>query len=477
MTQAVLRLWNGTTLDRDLNDGARYALDGEYAPGLPQLTEDELFDLVTPVTDEIPLHVIGCTRDELSDNLAALNTALYRAARYMRDRNQGSVRRLEFAPSGSKYTVWNDILGGSANWSGPVEGATRRGELMRPATVRIRRRPVWEGTETTITPTTSATTNGNLSRLVLGTLLGDLPARCKLTVTTAYTNAQRILVAYRADGPSPSAKPRYLLTSGNPTGISVTAGTGVVIAAQSNFISGNRARYTPTGTSEVTILRWEITAPFNVQNFFGRFLGIVRYQDRSTSVNFKLRYRSFVKYASGNYQYGAWGSDLVTTLYTDTGANPIECGTLDLGQTQSPPIDTEGDTVVTVGWELAATAIAASGALDIDVLGLYPLSESDEGKGLLAAEFPYALSTNKMVIDSRVRKMQAYVTNTADVTLVYASELPAGGELLLWPAQSNHTLDVLVTRDASNYYKHDASKALSASLTYVPRFIHVRGST
>ena len=122
MTQAVLRLWNGTTLDRDLNDGARYALDGEYAPGLPQLTEDELFDLVTPVTDEIPLHVIGCTRDELSDNLAALNTALYRAARYIRDRNQGSVRRLEFAPSGSKYTVWNDILGGSANWSGPVEG-------------------------------------------------------------------------------------------------------------------------------------------------------------------------------------------------------------------------------------------------------------------------------------------------------------------------------------------------------------------
>lgn len=478
----ILRAWTGATLEFDLDEGGRYFLDGDWTPAEPGMIDDAQYDAETPLVEEIPIGIMGLTRDELIENRAALARWLYRAARYQQNRRSGSVRELEFAPSDGTNTARVEVLGGGVPLQGDLAGLDKRnGKYIQKATLRLKRRPVWEGDEETVTPTNDLTDNGSFNVGALPALKGDLPARCRICITGSggnIDNAKRVLVALRADQ-TPANFLHRLLVYGNPSGVSVTAGAATAISADANFISTRKARYTPAGTSEVNILTWEITTPASVVDQLQRSLVVVRYRDNAASANFKFRVRFGVKISS-TVVYGPWIPETpLKTKYADSTAT-TEIGALELGQAQIPGVDTLDQAVVTLVAQLACTAIAASDTIDVDCLQFNPLGESDSGKGLALAEFPVAIGSNRAYLDFYLRQPRAYLANANDVILTPPTTLPEGGEILLWPQQAGQRLYFSLFRsvdDDTAPLGHDKSTDLTVSITYKPRYLFMRGTT
>lgn len=477
----ILRAWTGANLEFDLNDGGRYFLDGDWTPAEPGMIDDAQYDTETSLVEEIPIGIMGLDRDELIENRAALARWLYRAARYQQDRRSGSARELEYAASGASNTARVEVLGGGVPMDGDIAGKSRDGKYIQKAMLRLKRRPVWEGAEETISLTTSPSNNGTGNVAVLPALDGDLPARCRIRITGSggnIDNVKRILAALRFDQ-TPANFLHRLLVFGNPAGVSVTAGTATAISAADNFISTYKARYTPAGTSEVNILTWEITTPASVVDQLQRSLVVVRYRDNAAAANFRLRVRFGVKVSSLSV-YGPWIPETpLKTKYADSTAT-TEIGALELGQAQIPGVDTLDQAPVTLLAQLAATAIAASNTLDIDCLAFNPVGESDFGKGLALAEFPVAVGSNRAYLDFRLRQPRAYLANANDVLLTPPTTLPEGGEILLWPQTAGQRLYFSLLRsldDNTAPLGHDKGTSLTAAITYKPRYLFMRGTT
>lgn len=309
-------------------------------------------------------------------------------------------------------------------------------------------------------------------------LYGDLPARARTRITLSggnSANCQRVMAALRRDG-TPANFQHTLPVASLPTGWAITAGTDTVISADANFVSGSKARYTPNGarTGEQLLARWVYTGA-NVVDQLGVFMPIVRYRDNASVPNFKLRMRAGYKISSA-YQYGAYSLQFPSlTLFADS-SGTTEIGSMDVGRL-TVPRDWDIQTPAALVYELYVTAVAVTGTLDIDDTGLYPLGESGEGRGCVVAEFPIGIASQRAYLDARNRYQRAYLTDGSDVKQCGFSDYPDGGELWLWPQQAGQRLFFYAARNIDNGAKHNAATGLTAVVTYVPQYVHMRGTS
>lgn len=477
--QRILKILVASAEQANWNNQGTYIADN-WTPAPPKLLDRGEYDLVSDVIDEIPGWIVGRDRDTLIEQRNLLERLLVKAARVQADLRHAGACELEMADSGATYSVKAPLKGGGITLT--TDLAQRKdGKLAQKATLKVVRGPVWEGPETTVTPTTAISNNGIANIMILPALSGDLPARCRLCVTASggnSANIQAILVALRHHG-----NINYFYAKLTPASMSagwtITAGTDTVVAADPNFVSGNRMRYTPNAgrTGEQLLARWEYSGANVVDQLTGPggLLPIVRYRDNATSPNFSLRMRTGVKVGS-SYQYGAWSNpEPVTDLFASSAAT-VELGSLLLGSIRVPGVGGGDQVPQTLVYELWITATAVTGSFDVDYVERLVLGESGDGRGLASVEFPAGLGTNRAYLDSRLRKDLAYLTDTSDVYLCSASDVPDGGEIWLWP-QTVQRLDVWAMRNRDNLCKHQGNTTLAASLTYVPRYIRDRGTT
>lgn len=476
--QRALKFLVGGADQANYNDQGKY-ICGNWEPAPPKLLDSGEYDLASDVSEDVPGWIIGRDRDTLIENRNALDRLLIKAARVQADMFHDSACDVEMSDSGATYTVKAPLKGGSLTVASDL-AVRKDGRLAQKATLKLVRGPVWEGPETTVTPTFLVSNNGLLNLMVLPALLGDLPARCRLLLTASggnSANIQAVIVGLRYDGNPNNFFSKLQVTM--PSGWTITLGTDTLASADANFVTGNKYRYTPNGarTGEQLMLRWEC-ASANVADLLsgpGGLLPIVRYRDNAAAVNFGLRMRCGVK-AGSTYQYGAWSNpEPVADLFASSAAT-VELGSLLLGAVHVPGVGGDSQVPQIVVYELWVTATAVTGSLDVDYIQLMPLGESGAGRGLVSAEFPVGLGSNRLYLDSRLRRDLAYLTTTGDVKLCAASDLPDGGEIWLWPQKASQRLIVWAMRNRDNLLKHQGNTTLAATLTYVPRYIRARGN-
>lgn len=470
----LLKIFVGGVEQANLNNSP-YLLVSFY-PKEPKQDDKGNYDL-SDIWDEIVLVVRGASRDVWVENKNKLENLLVNAARYQ-DRLVSSAHELAYQPRDGSYTLYSEI---KAGWvEGPREPQTidDSGVIAERVVLHVLRRATWEMTEQTVALTTTPSDNGANNKALLPTLLGQLPARCYLYFTIAggnSANCKRAVVSQRTRG-TPSAFEHWLKVAGMGTGWSVTAGSGVAIAADANFISGSKATYTPSNTNLNEILRWEYTpaTPADTKKQFVDALALLRYRDNAASPNFKFQLDLGVKVGS-SYVYAPSTSGPIKTKMN---GGTTEIGTLDLALARVPSVGSPDLEVVTLVYRLKCQALQTGSTVDVDALALHPLSEASPGKGLAVAEFPAAIASNRVYFDFRTRRERAYLANGSSVKLVGASDWIDGGEILLMPGLAEQCLYLGVMTEASNNFKHDKSVTFgSVTLVYKPRYVTARGST
>lgn len=466
---------NGSTL-LTLNDDTAYS----HVSGAPREAEftEGAIDLRASVLSEFELMLKGATRDVLLENRVVLERALKDAELYQDDPNLGGFFELEWAANGATNSLYSEIRGGWVEHSKEAPVLSETGGYVEKCILRVLHRPTWEAAETSITLDTSPSNLGTGNLAELPALKGNLPARCRIYFTLSGGNAatvKRALAALRAKQ-TPTAFVHYLKTASMPTDWTVTAGSGTAISADANFISANKARYTPPDTALNEVLRWEY-APATVADSlkqFGAFLALLRYRENTSTGNFKVYLQTGVKVGS-TYVYGIT-PDLTKTKFS---GGTAEIGALDLGIERTPGVGNANQAVATLVWRLMAQAAATGGSrtLDVDVVARYPLSESSPGRGLAFAEFPAAIGSNRAYLDFLRYRDRAYLADTSANKLAPASDWMDGGEILLVPQLAGQRVYFGAFTNVAAGFTWDSSTTLAVTITYRPHYLSARGGT
>lgn len=471
----ILRIRKNSSTLLTLNDASNY----DHVRGVPREPEfhDGIIDLAKTVESQFEIMVYGATKDAWIENRAAVERALFDAWQFQQDPNNGAFMELEYAPNGATNSLYAELRGGWVEGPKTPEDKNQTGTYAQVCIVHILHRPTWEAAETTITLSTSPSDLGANNFAALPALLGTLPARCKIYITLSggnAANARRVIAALRAKQTIASFA-QMLKVASMPAEWTVTAGAGVVIAADANFISGSKATYTPPDTNLNEIVRWEY-APASVANSLNQFvaaLALLRYRENTSTGNFKVYLQTGVKIDS-TYVYGAT-PDLSKTRYS---GGTTEIGTLDLGLERTPGVGNSNQAVAALVWRLMAQAAQTGGGrtLDIDCVARFPFGEGMPGKGLAFAEFPAPIASNRAYLDFYRNRDRAYLANTNANKLGQASDWTDGGEIWLVP-QLNGQRIYFGAFTAPSAVRWDKSTTLAAVLTYRPHYLSVRGNS
>lgn len=486
---SVLRFYRGGTFMFDLNDGGQYEIGEPYIPALPESAA-----LSQPVQEAIPYYVYGATWDDVLNNHIAVNRALEEALDYTVHPASGNYWEVETQGAGGTYLARAMVLGGVSSLEPGGSGFKRGGGhlLSARANLNLTRVPMWEKPQAAISLVTSPSDNGANDFAVLPSLAGERPSALLLRVTGGNPTAgniadcKRVIMGLRANG-NP-ANFIHQLQIGDTTGYTVSYGAKAATATEAvNFLSAiggtkKRLRYTPDDLNFNTVATWEITA--NVIDQFGRLLALVRYRDNSAAGSdataFYLRFRAGVKsgatVAWGPY-WGVNGDGGYATLRADSSAT-TELFVLDLGQGQVPATGTGYRTVSSIVYQLEAQATTLTGppTLDIDYVDLFPVGEAGLGAGLLLADLPVAIGSNRVYLDGRLRQEPAYLTDTNDLILVLANDYDYLGEVSAWPNRTGQRIYLMLLRGPAEYCKHSFVTSLSLSAWATPRYHHMAGT-
>lgn len=473
----ILRIRKNSSTLLTLNDDSAYS----HLSGVPREAEfhDGAIDLSKTVESVFELLLLGASKDALIENRAALERALMDGWKYQNDVNDGAFMELEFAPNGATNALYAELRGGWVEGPKTADDKNAAGTYAQRVVVHILHRPTWEAAETSITLTTTPSNLSTGNVAVLPTLVGTLPARCKIYATFSGGNAsslKRLVAALRARQTIASFS-QQILVAGMGTGWTITAGSMTAISADANFISGSKARYTPTDTLLNELVRWEY-APATVSDTLNQFvnaLSILRYRENTSTGNFKVYLQNGVKIGS-TYVYGV-APDLAKTKYSG-GTNEI--GALDLGIGRTPGLGSNTQAVVTLVWRLMAQASQTGGSrtLDIDCVARFPYGEGMPGKGLAFAEYPAAISSNRAYLDFYRNRDRAYLADTSGNKLSMASDWVDGGEIWLAPQVSGQRLYFGAFTAANDSFKWDKTTSIaSLVLTYRPHYLSWRGNS
>lgn len=479
---AVLRFYRNGALQFDLNDGGQYQLEGEYIPALPESMEGE-----SAATDTVTYYLVGSTLDQILDRHIPVNRALREARDYGLRPETGNYWEVETQGASGTYVARAMVLDGNSKLEPGSTAFRHMGDrLMLKATLTLTRTPFWERTEASVTATTSPSDNGANNYAVLPSIPGELPAALRLRLTGAsgnIANCQRVLAALRANG-NPANFIHQLQVGETLSGYTVTLdATKSALANDNNFLSHNVAqgrhfRYTPTATTWLVLATWTITANFADQ--FGRFFATVRCRDNSaagsTTTNFYVRFRSGILTGAtaiyGPYWNGVAGTKV---LYADSGAT-TELTLQDMGQGTVPAGGIGYRATGGIVYELSVRAVAASGTFDVDYVSLWPMGEAGNGKGMIMADFPVVINTNRAYLDARLRQEPAYLTDGSDVLQAFATNYDTLGEILAWPNASGQRIYFALFRDAAGYLRHDHVTGITLVPFSSSRYLHMAGT-
>lgn len=472
----ILRIRRNSSTHLTLNDNSAYS----HVAGVPREAEfhDGAIDLSKTVESVFEIMVLGASKDAWIENRAALERDLFDAWQYQQDPNNGAFLELEYAPNGATNSLYSEIRGGWVDGPKTPDDKNAGGTYAQKCIVHILHRPTWEAAEASISLSTSPSDAGANNYAALPTLLGTLPARCKIYLTLSGGNsasAKRVIAALRAKQTIASYI-HQLLVAGMGAGWTVTAGSMTAISADANFISGSKARYTPTDTNLNEVIRWEF-APAAVADSLNQFasaLNILRYRENTSTGNFKVYLQNGVKIGS-TYVYGA-APDLAKTKFS---GGTTEIGALDLGVGRSPGVGLATQAVSTLVWRVMAQAAQTGGSrtLDIDCVARFPFGEGMPGKGLAFAEFPAAIASNRAYLDFYRNRDRAYLADTSANKLGMASDWMDGAEIWLAPQLNGQRVYFGAFTAADDSFKWDKSTALSAVLTYKPHYLSWRGNS
>lgn len=474
---------NGSTVI-DMGAGTTYSVT-KFVPRHPKANDDGEYDVFSPIQDEIEILVTGSSADNLIENITALDRVLHNASKYYNDKNALYLTELVWKPQGATNSATVEVIGGYVEYPDNFLSYPVLSRVVEKVKVKLLRRPVWEGDELTsgtdFSFTASVSNNGASNFCTLPSLKGDIDAKVLIKYVGSggnISNCGRLIAAVRAN--RTAANLIHILKIASPSGYSVTLdplSSGLVASStQAEFLSGNKARFTTASQDDVgvefTVARWTISS--NVLDQYGNFWVVVRYRDTNSTPSYQLRFRGGLSDGT-NITYGQYSSDVPVTTRYNTSDNS-EIGLLDLGMLKVPAVGGNIIANKNLIYELRATPLATGGALDIDYVALYPMGEMDGNNGIEVADFPYGLSSTWVYFDSRTRQEKAYVANTSGEKLFSPIALPSGGDIRL-RAQKNGQRIYFTTCGSAGTAKHDIATSAAVTVTYVPQYIRVRGTT
>ena len=467
----------------DIAAGSSYAIE-KFIPRHPNQDSLGVYDLVTPIEDVIDIVVIGSSADDLAEKISAIDRVLHNATRYSADKTTGYLTEMVWKPQGATNSATTEVLGGWVDYPDEFMGAQLLSRVIENVKLHVVHRPVWEGSTlssgTDFSFTTSVSNNGASNYFQLPSLKGDLDALVKIRYAGAsgnIANCNKIICGVRAN--QTPANFIHMLKVANVSGYTVTVdpdSTGHVSnSVQTEFVSGYKMRYNPTSgevDTEIKLARWVISS--NVADQYGNFWVVVRYRDTSSSPNFSLRFRGGLSDGT-NIDYGNYTTDFKIKTRYNTSDNS-EIALLDLGAVAVPAVGNFIQTNKYLVYELLATPHSASGNLDIDYVALFPLGEMDNHGGLQVSDFTYSFSSKYVYVDSRLRQEKSYITNTSDEKLYSPKSLYTGGDIRLRPQKSGQRVYFNIC-SSDGYSKHNAANTATVTLSYVPQYIRIRGTT
>lgn len=440
------------------------------------------------IEDTLIVNPVGTSTAALYDNLISLWRALEIAAfNYMLWQNGTSYTPvyLQFQDSRLSHMMQTEVFGGDRDKFDNMLSAALRANVVPNIPLTIIRRPYWEqaGSNNTQALLTAQVISGDGGYLDISGIRGDVPAATTIALTAGIANQDQVVLAFKAKGtPSnfvniyeaESFTYRNVSSYSSPSnGSDVSAST-----VDANMSNGARVRFTPSGTTEVSLLIWNITS--NVSDQMGTYRVFVRCRDNHTSVNVKIRVRGGVYDTSVGYRWGDYGApakyvdgrgvDGNTSSVAGTTAIPlVDCGVIDL-----PPFDTGGVVPTTLAIELLGEADSAGGkTFDIDCIYLMPCYELPMGRGLITYNFPGSLGTSYTpygIITSIDRSVPAY---TGSPTLLQPASDIRGGSPYLW---TNQSIRMFILTLYSSQNRHTQNSNHTVTMTATPRYRFGRGS-
>lgn len=414
----------------------------------------------TFVEDTMTLNPTGTSRTAFLDNLNTLgrtiltgeeNYDLFRSGYYY------TPTFLQFRQDGQSNVLQSEFFGGNPQEVENYLSGALRANVLPNLSTPIRRRPYWEETSDQSLASSVAVSNDGGSTTISG-IRGDLPAPLTITVRTATTNQDRVIVGCKAYGTVANFTNKYEAEG------YTTRATGVAnlsSATEPNFSPGSGTvgqRWTVAGTSNLTLLTWDITT--NVSDQIGTYRVFVRCRDNAATFNVKIRVRSGVYTGSNTPQYGEYGDIYKYGDGTGTGGGSnsspgttsvplIDCGIISL-----PPVDTQGIVPSKMIIELHGKADSASGSptFDIDYLLLVPLYENPFQSGYAMATYPIALGNAAApdgIITAKDRTPRAYLDSSG--VLQYSASDIRGTPLFVKP---NTSIRVFVMTQRVSNLRH-----------------------
>lgn len=457
----------------DLYDfqGSNVSVLSQYSP--EALDKDKLF-----VKDNLVINPHGSNTASFYDNLNTLFRAL-EDADFNLDRAQRKMTYtpifLQFRHANGNYVVQTEVFGGARGKIENYVNGALRSNLVNAMPLELRHRPYWEETSAQTLATDSSCSN-NGGYVEVSGVRGDIPSPLKFTIRAGVANQDRVIIAAKYLGTVANFVNKYEAESYTEKHSSVTSLT------DSDLSGGAGMKFTPATTSEVSLIKWNITS--NVSDQLGTYRVFVRCRDKAATLNTKIRVRSGI-YTSSGYQWGEYGdyAKYADGTVTAGGSNGSSGGTteialVDCGIISLPSIDTNGVAPSTLAIELRGTANAQNGTstyqFDIDCIYLMPCFELPCNTGLTAVQFPYNLGTNAepdAVIDSNDRTAAAYLTTSG--VLQYPSQDVRGSHLKIW---NNKTVRFYILTQRSSNLRHTRNSTNTVSITATPRYQFSRGT-
>lgn len=429
------------------------------------------------VEDTMTLNPTGANRTAFLDNINTLGRTILTGEDNYEQFRSGypyTPTFIQFKQDGQSNTLQSEFFGGNPQEvENYLSGALRANVLPNLSTL-IRRRPYWEETTAQSLATSQSVSNDGGYVSISG-IRGDLPSPLAITVRTATTNQDRVIIGCKARGTVANFVNKYEAegyTTRYTTGASVA---DLSSATEPNFSPGSGTvgqRWTVDTTSEITLLTWDITS--NVSDQLGSYRVFVRCRDNNSTFNVAIRARAGVYTGSSAKQYGEYGD---IRRYGDgtgtSGGSNSSPGTtsvplIDCGIISLPPVDTQGSAPSKMIIELAAKAAAASSTFDVDYLLLVPLYELPFQNGFTYADFPIALGNGAApdaIVTAQDRTPRAYLDSSG--TLQYGASEIRGNPLF---AKNNTTIRIYVMTQRVSNLRHTYNLTNTISVTAMPRY-------
>lgn len=432
------------------------------------------------VEDNLTLNITGSSITNFYDNLVTFGRALIDGRDNYYQFQHGLPYTpifLQFKQDGSSTILQSEWFGGDPSPIDNWVSAARRAKILDNFKVKFKRRPYWEETSSQALATSENVSNNGGYYDITG-VRGDVPTPLTVTVRAGVASQDRVILAAKASGHGQTVG--NFVNKYEAEGYTAR-GTGVADlayhATNADFSPGSGTagqRWTVAGTSELTLLSWDITT--NASDQLGQYRVFVRCRDNKATFNVKIRVRAGIYTTGNSKQYGDYGA---IAKYGDgtgvSGADNSSAGTtaipiIDCGVITLPPVDTQGVAPSKMILELRGTAVSASGSptFDIDCVYLMPLYETPMQTGYVMAKYPIDLGTGadpNAVITGADRVSRAYL-DAAGVLQYAASEI-RGAPIYAW---NNKTVRLYVMTQRDSNLRHTQNNTNILTVTAIPRY-------